>query len=672
MYSKLLTGLFVGVCSLAAQADCGTSSLSLLTSVSGTEQSFAMTCGSDSKWHYYLSVQSAGQFRLKDAQNIFWGDTQPDGTLDTAGSLINVGGTVEVVVDYAAKTYSFESPWKRTVIFIQGQTSSGQDMFVRGGIDHTYAQNTLGRSCTAQNYLCSIPIKHRNMKNATTIPWKTNDNYLDWYGVEINQSNAAQGSAMDWTTNVWPSSWGALRTVAADGYGETPLNTWGQHYWMLDVDMDCSKAVNGWFELKSFISNGPGWEGNVSQAGTPYSSGNHFAQCGKVNKFERNSSSVSIQDLPAAADSTILPNGLVFCEAGTSCLSQTPVVTLCAGTTTNCAIAKSTTVRLQVNNKAVNLMDVLLNIDSNSEFTFASNSALASRSGFFVHVDGAAQFILRVGAGVNVTGLTYYNQAINWSGDTLVNFNAETVKRTNGFITLIWHPLANLGTSTSAVANLTQQIYQQEVAVTGVVPPIYRAFYSPADVNPMGGDGNFALGDGTVLMGYGNPPHWANTNRTPLQYMAHEFAHEHQHTIFAARDMYSLVSSDGCLNEGLSDGLGNHLGYVPDSMLSAKDQTNYATQGCQVAINMHGKGDCVFWHLKQAGHFSNTTFFNLYHPSRNYALDSCSMTSRTTGNKFVVYLSEATGVDMASFVVGTLKIPAAASLSQAKAELGIQ
>ena len=93
---------------------------------------------------------------------------------------------------------------------------------------------------------------------------------------------------MDWTTNVWPSSWGTQKTVAVDGYGVETLNTYGQHYWMLDVQMDCSKAVNGlWFEFKTYIKNGAGWEANVSQSGTPYTSGNHFAQCGKVNVFQR-------------------------------------------------------------------------------------------------------------------------------------------------------------------------------------------------------------------------------------------------------------------------------------------------------------------------------------------------------------------------------------------------
>lgn len=188
--------------------------------------------------------------------------------------------------------------WQRTVVFIHGPTQSGQDLFVRGGIDHGYAQAQLGRACTAQNLACAIPIQHRNLNNATTAPWKQNEQYLDWYGAESGQSSQAQGTPMDWTTNLWSASWGSKRTVDSDGYGETPLNAWGQHYWMLDVLMDCSATVNGWFELKSFISNGPGWEADVSQAGTPYASGNHFAQCGKINKFERGSNAALIQAFP--------------------------------------------------------------------------------------------------------------------------------------------------------------------------------------------------------------------------------------------------------------------------------------------------------------------------------------------------------------------------------------
>ena len=184
--------------------------------------------------------------------------------------------------------------WQRTIIFIKAQTSSGQDMFIRGGIDHNYANTQLGRNCLGSNFDCAMPISHNNLRNATTTPWKNNESYLDWYGAEVNQSGDAEGTPLDWTTNAWLSSWGTLRTTAIDGFGEEPLNLWGQHYWMLDVDMDCSKAVNNKFEVKAFVKNGQGWEGDISQNNTTYSSNNHFAECGKINMFEFNKNSVQV------------------------------------------------------------------------------------------------------------------------------------------------------------------------------------------------------------------------------------------------------------------------------------------------------------------------------------------------------------------------------------------
>ena len=186
--------------------------------------------------------------------------------------------------------------WQRTIIFIKADTQSGQDMFIRGGIDHTFANNNLARNCQNTNVECAMPIRHNNLRNNTTTPWKLNENYLDWYGSEANQSSQAEGTALDWTTNVWPSSWGAIRTVANDGYGEDPLNIWGQHYWMLDVNMDCSKAVNNRFEVKAYVKNGQGWEGDINQNGAPYTSNNHFAECGKRNMLQFNSNSVDVRD----------------------------------------------------------------------------------------------------------------------------------------------------------------------------------------------------------------------------------------------------------------------------------------------------------------------------------------------------------------------------------------
>ncbi len=219
-------------------------------------------------------------------------------TVAANGSVsLNVGAWDAIAIHKNAKIENGPiADIQRTVIFIEAQTSSGQDMFVRDGLDHAYAASNLGLSCTASNYVCAMPISHNNSLNTTTAPWKSNDNFLDWYGIESGQSNQAEGTAMDWTTNNWPAAWGTKRTVAVDGYGEEPLNIWGPHHWMLDVQMDCSKTVNGWFELKAFVKNGQGWESDIQQANTPYPSNNHFAQCGKVNRFSFNSNSVEIND----------------------------------------------------------------------------------------------------------------------------------------------------------------------------------------------------------------------------------------------------------------------------------------------------------------------------------------------------------------------------------------
>jgi alpha-amylase len=189
-----------------------------------------------------------------------------------------------------------ESNFKRTVIFINQQTSSGQDMFIRGGIDHAFAA-TIGRNCTSSNYQCAIPIRHNNLLNTTTAPWKQGDNFLDWYGLENSQGAGAEGTPLDWTIDQWPSTWGQLRRVVTDGFGEESLNIWGAHEWMLDVDMDCSKTVNNKFEIKAFVKNGQGWEGDINQANTAYATNNHVAECGKINRFVFDQNSVEIRDL---------------------------------------------------------------------------------------------------------------------------------------------------------------------------------------------------------------------------------------------------------------------------------------------------------------------------------------------------------------------------------------
>lgn len=211
--------------------------------------------------------------------------------------------------------------WQRTVILIYGRTEMSQDMFIRGGIDAPYSNATRGTNCSSQsggdhNIGCSIGIRHLNEVHQYTAPWRINDTYLDWGGLTSGRTgrengqdgtNAvgelAVGTPAIWTTNncgvdgvVDQSDLAASChfNPFVKGGGFTEMNTYGDHYWLLDVEMNCDDTINGWFEFKSYISNGPGWETHISQSnfggldGPGYASGNHFGACGKINVFRRN------------------------------------------------------------------------------------------------------------------------------------------------------------------------------------------------------------------------------------------------------------------------------------------------------------------------------------------------------------------------------------------------
>lgn len=219
--------------------------------------------------------------------------------VDTNGyAQINLAAMDAVAIHHQSKlaTPPETGDWQRTLVFIKAETQSGQDMFVRGGLDHAAALQR-GIDCSAEPTLCSLPIKHLNMRNMTTASWKVADTRLDWLAAEAGQSSDAEGSPLDWTTNMWPANWGAEKRYDSDGFGVMSLNQWGAHYWLLEVEMDCSKAFNGWFEVKAFVKNGQGWEGDINQQDTPYTSNNHFAQCGKLNVFEFGTNSASISSL---------------------------------------------------------------------------------------------------------------------------------------------------------------------------------------------------------------------------------------------------------------------------------------------------------------------------------------------------------------------------------------
>ncbi len=171
--------------------------------------------------------------------------------------------------NYAVWTKSSTPPPSgsvRTVVFMYKQTVTGQDIFIKGGHDAGLVPSVYPSMAE--------PITYLNTKNTTTAAIKANDNSLDWY----------TESALDWTTDIWPSSWGTKRTYAVDGYGEDPENKWGQHWWKFDVNM--SGAKGDWFEFKAFMrQNGTEtWETDINQSGTPQTTINHWGKKGYITR----------------------------------------------------------------------------------------------------------------------------------------------------------------------------------------------------------------------------------------------------------------------------------------------------------------------------------------------------------------------------------------------------
>jgi len=172
----------------------------------------------------------------------------------------------------------------RTVVFMNKDTASGQDIFIRGGHDDGLVPQFFPSM--------SESISYNNLLNSSTASLKSSDSSLDW----------GSDSAMDWTTDNWPSSWGTKKTYAINGYGEDPENRWGHHWWKFDVMMTGEKGE--WFEFKGVLREGSSttWEKSINQTGTPYKTYNHWGKKGYITRCEFGSSWVEYIELESAQE----------------------------------------------------------------------------------------------------------------------------------------------------------------------------------------------------------------------------------------------------------------------------------------------------------------------------------------------------------------------------------
>ncbi|XP_042211005.1 alpha-amylase-like [Homarus americanus] len=188
----------------------------------------------------------------------------------------------------------------RTVVFLHRETDSGQDVFIIGGTKQPKSSecksNAVYDPCAIDIEVLPLGTGYHYEKYDA---WRVGDTKLDWYGAQIGQGKydgrPAEGSPLVWTTN----------DPNAAEY--QPLNTFGPHYWMIDLMMYCDQTDADWFELRSFTTNDEiGWEDDINQdmctgdAGSkaPTAGVYHVARCGYLNVFDFQSPSCEIDNLP--------------------------------------------------------------------------------------------------------------------------------------------------------------------------------------------------------------------------------------------------------------------------------------------------------------------------------------------------------------------------------------
>ncbi|XP_014674961.1 PREDICTED: alpha-amylase-like [Priapulus caudatus] len=198
---------------------------------------------------------------------------------------------------------------ERTIIMLKKNTVVSEEVFIHGGRDDGSA----------------IPISHVcDSSYATSYNvWKVNDLKLDW-GLEEktqaiykdpNRHNATyrpKGTPTWWTTSD-PSN---------DAFHYA--NKFGEGYWIVELDMDCTVLPSGWFQMKGVqgdkdnwhhyyigkyvgsvhtneaLEGAQGWCDGSAGGKHPFSSDmlNHAGKCGKMNVFEWNKPGCLINEVP--------------------------------------------------------------------------------------------------------------------------------------------------------------------------------------------------------------------------------------------------------------------------------------------------------------------------------------------------------------------------------------
>ncbi|GFO18314.1 alpha-amylase [Plakobranchus ocellatus] len=183
-----------------------------------------------------------------------------------------------------------QGDFQETIIFLKRVTVDTEELFLRGGVGN---RQDCQPDEAPEDDPCAIPISHIDLEMTSKIPnrnaYANGDLFLTWGGNEPGQTSNAAGTPAQWTTNDRRKPY------------YNALNVYGEHMWMVRVNMDCSVLQDGFFDFKGILNNQ--WEGTIASSNCngngaqtpPYTSENHIGRCGYINVFEWDSPSCTIE-----------------------------------------------------------------------------------------------------------------------------------------------------------------------------------------------------------------------------------------------------------------------------------------------------------------------------------------------------------------------------------------
>ncbi len=359
---------------------------------------------------------------------------------------------------------------------------------------------------------------------------------------------------------------------------------------------------------------------------------------------------------------TALPPWLVYCEPP-ACTTPPAVVYVCPGTAPDCVPSRTTTVLPSVDGRRISAIFFPLILPEG-----AVVRAISGGANVVAHLVTAFAPAVEVHSDEDIL-ISYYNLAPRWGGTVPLDFVSST--RTSTVLDSVFfrHPSYDTGTAAIDLHDNGRAAIEDERRITGITSEHIRAFFMPAELAGVSGEGNFSYGDGIVTSNYGNPDYIQALGGI-LNVASPRFAHECAHELF--NEVAASFGGDAsCLNEGIADALAYVSGHLPlaDFGPIGLRGDNFE-DGCASLSEIHDVGNCYFWHLRMAGHLDAMFLRELFHPRHVYDFDSCNQNLERTGNAILIMFTEATSnADMIP-VLDAMGIPHAASYEAALQTFG--